>query len=387
MAASKITSRSTIISLLIGAVFVVLLGARINSLENYTFARVVQDFLNALTLGSLYALIALGYTMVYGIIRLINFAHGEIFMLGSYFAFYAMTLTPLPWAISLLVTIILGGTVLLVLRSLFNLEEPKRTFALSLIIFGGTFFLLTFRKLGWVEGLTLSMLATGVAGVLLEAIAYKPLRGAPRESMLITAIAASFFLQNFGQLVFGARVRGFNAQTILNKPLNFHIGPETVYFTGILVVVPLITALLLWVLNLFVSRTRLGKAMRATAQDAEVAQMMGVNVNQVIALTFFIGSILAAAAGVMYAIRFGQIHPLMGLMPGIKAFTAAVIGGIGSLPGAVLGGLLLGFIEIYVVSLFPTLSAYKDVFAFVLLILILLFRPSGLVGEDLTEKV
>ncbi len=387
MAASKITSRSTIISLLIGAVFVVLLGARINSLENYTFARVVQDFLNALTLGSLYALIALGYTMVYGIIRLINFAHGEIFMLGSYFAFYAMTLTPLPWAISLLVTIILGGTVLLVLRSLFNLEEPKRTFVLSLVIFGGTFFLLTFRKLGWVEGLTLSMLATGVAGVLLEAIAYKPLRGAPRESMLITAIAASFFLQNFGQLVFGARVRGFNAQTILNKPLNFHIGPETVYFTGILVVVPLITALLLWVLNLFVSRTRLGKAMRATAQDAEVAQMMGVNVNQVIALTFFIGSILAAAAGVMYAIRFGQIHPLMGLMPGIKAFTAAVIGGIGSLPGAVLGGLLLGFIEIYVVSLFPTLSAYKDVFAFVLLILILLFRPSGLVGEDLTEKV
>jgi len=387
VAASKITSRSTIISLLIGAVFVVLLGARINSLENYTFARIVQDFLNALTLGSLYALIALGYTMVYGIIRLINFAHGEIFMLGSYFAFYAMTQTPLPWAISLLVTIILGGTVLLVLRSLFNLEEPKRTFVLSLVIFGGTFFLLTFRKMGWVEGLVLSMLATGVAGVLLEAIAYKPLRGAPRESMLITAIAASFFLQNFGQLVFGARVRGFNAQTILNKPLSFHIGPETVYFTGILIVVPLITALLLWVLNLFVSRTRLGKAMRATAQDAEVAQMMGVNVNQVIALTFFIGSILAAAAGVMYAIRFGQIHPLMGLMPGIKAFTAAVIGGIGSLPGAVLGGLLLGFIEIYVVSLFPTLSAYKDVFAFVLLILILLFRPSGLVGEDLTEKV
>ena len=387
MTASKISSRSTIVSLLIGAVLVVLLGARINSLENYTFARVVQDFLNALTLGSLYALIALGYTMVYGIIRLINFAHGEIFMLGSYFAFYAMTLTPLPWAISLLVTVLLGGTVLLVLRSLFNLEEPKRTFVLSLIIFGGTFFLLTFRKMGWVEGLALSMLATGVAGVLLEAVAYKPLRGAPRESMLITAIAASFFLQNFGQLVFGARVRGFNAQTILNKPLNFHIGPETVYFTGILVVVPLITALLLWVLNMFVSRTRLGKAMRATAQDAEVAQMMGVNVNQVIALTFFIGSILAAAAGVMYAIRFGQIHPLMGLMPGIKAFTAAVIGGIGSLPGAVLGGLLLGFIEIYVVSLFPTLSAYKDVFAFVLLILILLFRPSGLVGEDLTEKV
>ncbi|HGY09372.1 MAG TPA: branched-chain amino acid ABC transporter permease, partial [Oceanithermus profundus] len=211
--------------------------------------------------------------------------------------------------------------------------------------------------------------------------------GAPRESMLITAIAASFFLQNLGQLLFGPRVRGFNAETVLNRPLNFTIGEETVYYTGILIVVPAVTAILLFVLNLFVTRTRLGKAMRATAQDAEVAQMMGVNVNQVIALTFFIGSILAAAAGVMYAIRFGQIHPLMGLIPGIKAFTAAVIGGIGSLPGAVLGGLLLGFIEIYVVSLFPTLSAYKDVFAFVLLILILLFRPSGLVGEDLTEKV
>ena len=387
MTASKNPSRSTIVTLLVGAVLVVLLGLRIASLENYTFARVVQDFLNALTLGSLYALIALGYTMVYGIIRLINFAHGEIFMLGAYFAFYAMTLTPLNWAVSLLVTVILGGAVLLVLRSLFNLEEPKRTFVLTLLVFAGTFFLLTFRKLGWVEALALSMLATGTAGVLLEAIAYRPLRGAPRESMLITAIAASFFLQNLGQLLFGARVRGFNAETVLNKPLSFHIGQETVYFTGILVVVPLVTAVLLWVLNLFVTRTKLGKAMRATAQDAEVAQMMGVNVNQVIALTFFIGSILAAAAGVMYAIRFGQIHPLMGLMPGIKAFTAAVIGGIGSLPGAVLGGLLLGFIEIYVVSLFPTLSAYRDVFAFVLLILILLFRPSGLIGEDLTEKV
>lgn len=387
MTASKLASRSTLFTLLAGLLLVVLIGWRIAALGDYTLARVVQDFLNALTLGSLYALIALGYTMVYGIIRLINFAHGEIFMLGSYFAFYAMTLTPMSWGLALLVTVLLGGTVLLVLRSLFNLEEPKRTAALTLIIFAGTFFLLAFRHMGWIEALLLSMLATGVAGVLLEAVAYRPLRGAPRESMLITAIAASFFLQNMGQLIFGPRVQGFNAQTILNRPLSFAIGEETVYYTGILIVVPVVTALLLLILNLFVTRTKLGKAMRATAQDAEVAQMMGVNVNQVIALTFFIGSILAAAAGVMYAIRFGQIHPLMGLIPGIKAFTAAVIGGIGSLPGAVLGGVLLGFIEIYVVSLFPTLSAYKDVFAFVLLILILLFRPSGLVGEDLTEKV
>ncbi len=387
MTASKLATRSTMITAFAGLLLLALIGWRIAMMGDYTFARIVQDFLNALTLGSLYALIALGYTMVYGIIRLINFAHGEIFMLGSYFAFYAMTLTPMHWALALLVTVLLGGTVLLVLRSLFNLEEPRRTAALVLLIFAGTFFLLAFRNMGWIEALLLSMLVTGVAGVLLEAVAYRPLRGAPRESMLITAIAASFFLQNLGQLVFGPRVRGFNAETILNRPLNFAIGEETVYYTGILIIVPVVTAALLIVLNLFVTRTRLGKAMRATAQDAEVAQMMGVNVNQVIALTFFIGSILAAAAGVMYAIRFGQIHPLMGLIPGIKAFTAAVIGGIGSLPGAVLGGLLLGFIEIYVVSLFPTLSAYKDVFAFVLLILILLFKPSGLVGEDLTEKV
>jgi len=385
--ASKTTSRATLITIIITLLLVALLGWRFYSLGNYTLARATQDFLNALTLGSLYALIALGYTMVYGIIRLINFAHGDIFMLGSYLAFYAMALTPMHWAAALLVTILLGGTVLLVIRALFNLEEPKKTITLALLLFAGTFFLLAFRHMGWIEALLLSMLATGVAGVLLEAVAYRPLRGAPRESMLITAIAASFFLENLGQLLFGPRVRGFNAETILNKPLSFSIGHDTVYFTGILVMVPLITALLLFVLNTFVSRTKLGKAMRATAQDAEVAQMMGVNVNQVIALTFFIGSILAAAAGVMYSIRFGQIHPLMGLMPGIKAFTAAVIGGIGSLPGAVLGGLLLGMIEIYAVSLFPTLSAYRDVFAFVLLILIMLFRPSGLVGEDLTEKV
>ncbi len=387
MTASKTTSRATLITIIITLLLVALLGWRFYSLGNYTLARATQDFLNALTLGSLYALIALGYTMVYGIIRLINFAHGDIFMLGSYLAFYAMALTPMHWAAALLVTILLGGTVLLVIRALFNLEEPKKTITLALLLFAGTFFLLAFRHMGWIEALLLSMLATGVAGVLLEAVAYRPLRGAPRESMLITAIAASFFLENLGQLLFGPRVRGFNAETILNKPLSFSIGHDTVYFTGILVMVPLITALLLFVLNTFVSRTKLGKAMRATAQDAEVAQMMGVNVNQVIALTFFIGSILAAAAGVMYSIRFGQIHPLMGLMPGIKAFTAAVIGGIGSLPGAVLGGLLLGMIEIYAVSLFPTLSAYRDVFAFVLLILIMLFRPSGLVGEDLTEKV
>ncbi|AEB11760.1 ABC-type transporter, integral membrane subunit [Marinithermus hydrothermalis DSM 14884] len=380
-------TRSGQITLLVGIVLALLLAWRVISLENYTLARGVQDFFNALTLGSLYALIALGYTMVYGIIRLINFAHGEIFMLGAFFAFYAMLFTPLPWAVALLVTVLVGGVVLGVLRAVLSASSGSRQIILGAVIFIGSFLLLTFRAVGWVEALLISMLLTAVAGVLLEAIAYRPLRGAPRESMLITAIAASFFLQNVGQLIFGPRIQGFTVETSLNQVLTLNIGGDTVYFTGILLLVPAITAVLLFILNRFITQSRLGKAMRATAQDAEVAQMMGVNVNQIISLTFLIGATLAAAAGVMYALRFGQVHPLMGLLPGIKAFTAAVIGGIGSLPGAVLGGLVLGFIEIYVVSLFPALTAYRDVFAFVLLILILLFRPSGLIGEDLTEKV
>lgn len=360
---------------------------RMSALPFYTLSRALQDLANALTLGSLYALIALGYTMVYGIIRLINFAHGEIFMVGAFFAFYTMTLTPAPWLTGLVAAMLIGAIFYALARPKAFTPARAKGYRLCLGALVFAVFILSLRGFGWLEATVLSMLLTAATGVLMYLIAYRPLWGAPRTSFLITAIAVSFFMQNTGQLLFGPQVRGFRVESMLTQSFTYQLGEETIFFTGVLIVVPVLTALLLVGLHAFVTRTKMGKAMRACAQDAEVAQMMGVDVDRIVALTFFLGAMLAAVAGVFYAIRFGQIHPLMGLLPGIKAFAAAVIGGIGSLPGAVLGGVLLGFIEIFVVSLFPTLTAYRDVFAFVLLIVILVLRPAGLVGEDLTEKV
>ncbi len=382
-----LTSRRNLwLGIAIGAIIFMLVGLRMSALEYYSLARGLQDLFNALTLGSLYALIALGYTMVYGIIRLINFAHGEIFMLGAFFAFYAMLFTPAGWFLGLLAALLIAAIFYYLLRPIKRLNNVQAA-GIAMLIFAASLFYLMMRGVGWIEAMALAMLLTAASGVLVYTVAYRPLWGAPRTSFLITAIAVSFFLQNTGQLVFGPQVKGFRPETALTQSLTLTLGADTVYFTGILLLVPILTAVLLTGLHLFVTRTKMGKAMRACAQDAEVAEMMGVNVGRIIALTFFIIAMLAAVAGVFYALRFGQIQPLMGLLPGIKAFAAAVIGGIGSLPGAVLGGLVLGFIEVFVVALFPTLTAYRDVFAFVLLILILIFRPSGLIGEDLTEKV
>lgn len=295
----------------------------------------MQTFLvnlpNAISVGSLYALIAIGYTMVYGILRLINFAHGDIFMLGAYLALYGMTLTSMPWWMSFL----------------------------------------------------LAAVATGFIGILLEKSAYAPLRNAPRINILISAIGASFLLQNLGILIFGGRQRPFIVPEFLDLDVN--IGSLSLKMVQI--VIPLITIVLLIVLSYIINKTKIGMAMRALSKDFEATSLMGVNINRVISITFFIGSFLAAVGGMLYSARYPSLVPTMGMMPGLKCFIAAVVGGIGSLAGAVIGGVLIGFIEIYSVAYLPALSGFRDGWAFILLIIVLLIRPSGIMGSSEKEKV
>jgi branched-chain amino acid transport system permease protein len=372
---------------------------------SYQPAFFVGALLSSLQLGSLYALIALGYTLVYGIIRLINFAHGEVFMVGAFTSYFLFANTPyaLPWALFAAALASAG------LMYALNLWRGRLSDPLVLVggaaAFVGFTYALSQTSLNWVAALFLSMLSTGVVGILLDRVAYRPLRGAPRISLLITAIAMSFFLQNAGLLFFTRNQTPYRPDTTIPEALQFGVAGNTlsswtqflqfpvaggtVYTSAMVILILSLTLLLVVALTLFVSRTRLGKAMRATAQDPEVAQMMGVNVNRVIATTFFLGSMLAAAAGVLWGLNFGSLTQpaVFGLLPGLKAFAAAVIGGIGSLPGAVIGGLLLGFLENFVPAMFAGVTEYKDTFAFFLLIVILLIRPSGIIGEDLSEKV
>lgn len=294
-------------------------------------ATFIQHFLNSLTLGSLYALIAIGYTMVYGILRLINFAHSEIFMLGAYFVFWGITLFHLPWVVAMVVSII------------------------------------------------------GVAGlgIMVDRIAYRPLRDAPRISALISAIGVSFFLQNVAIVFFQAIPRQVYRPEWLETPLiwgDVRVLPLTLF-------VPVLSFCLMLVLVYIVYHTKSGLGMRAISKDIETSYLMGVPVNKVIALTFGIGSALAAASGIMWALRYPQLQPIMGAIPGFKAFIAAVVGGIGSIQGAVIGGLALGFIEIMTVAFFPDLAGYRDAFAFILLIGILLVKPTGLLGVKTEDKV
>jgi branched-chain amino acid transport system permease protein len=290
-----------------------------------------QHLFNAITLGSLYGLIAIGYTMVYGILRLINFAHGEVFMLGAYFVFFAITLLNLPWGLAAV----------------------------------------------------LAVAASSFCGILVDKIAYKPLRNAPRISALISAIGVSFFIQNLSIVIFTGLPRPVSRPDWLVKV--FKIGE--IRILPLAIVVPVVTLFLVLGLLWIVYRTKPGLAMRAISKDIETTRLMGVSVNRIIAITFGIGSALAAASGIMWALRYPQIHPFMGLFPGLKAFIAAVFGGIGSIQGAVIGGMFLGVIEIMAVAFFPTLSGYRDAFAFVLLIIILLMKPTGLMGEKLEDKI
>jgi branched-chain amino acid transport system permease protein len=291
----------------------------------------LQHITNALSLGSLYALIAIGYTMVYGILRLINFAHGDVFMLGGYAAFYLITFLFMPWWVAFIVA------------------------------FG----------------------LTGIFGVALERVAYKPLRNSPKISIMISAIGASFLIENLATVIFGGRPKGFPVPDIFNRVV--HIGAVSVVTISLLI--PVLTAALLSVLLVIVHRTKTGMAMRAVSTDLAAARLMGIDVNRIVSFTFGTGSVLAAIGGVMWSLKYPQLNPTMGMVPGLKCFIAAVIGGIGNISGAVLGGLLLGFIEIMIIAFLPTLTGYRDAFAFVLLIVVLMVKPSGLMGKNQIEKV
>lgn len=355
----------------------------------------LQHLFNALALGALYGLIAIGYTMVYGILRLINFAHGDIFMLGAYMVFFA-TISFMP----LWVAALLAVAVLFVLFKAFGPTEKKTPLwfwasegalclaALWAALAGGGD-----SRPPWALAVVFAIVTTSACGILIDRVAYRPLREAPRISALISAIGVSFLMESLGVVLFTGLPRPVAQPEILVKPLLFSLtwltgeAGSVVRVVPAALIVPLVSfalvAMLLWIIH----RTKPGLAMRAISRDIETTRLMGVPVDKVIALTFGLGSALAAAAGIMWALRYPQIHPYMGIIPGFKAFIAAVFGGIGSIRGAMVGGLLLGFMEILIVAFYPQLSGYRDAFAFVLLIVILLWKPSGLMGEKLEEKI
>ena len=300
----------------------------------------LQQLLNGLTVGSTYALIAIGYTMVYGIIGMINFAHGEVYMIGSYIAFIVITA--------------LG---------MFGLDSVP---------------------LLMVAAFVASMIVTSAYGYSIERIAYRPLRGGNRLIPLISAIGMSIFLQNMLMLSQNSKEKAIPSLL----PGNFIVGPDSM--NGIVVsymqlVIFAVTFVAMIGLTLFISRSRLGRACRACAEDLKMANLLGINTNNIIALTFVIGAALAAVASVLLGMQYGVINPNIGFLAGIKAFTAAVLGGIGSIPGAVLGGLLLGVAEAFGADIFG--DQYKDVVSFSLLVLVLLFRPTGILGRPEVEKV
>ncbi len=306
-----------------------------------TIEQLIQQIVNGISKGSVYALIAVGYTMVYGVLQLINFAHGEVYMLGAYFGYY-----PAKW----MGYIPDDGS-----------EKPKVPFLLVVGCFAA------------------AMAACAILGMLIERLAYRPLRNAGRLAALITAIGVSLFLQNGAQLVFGTEPQYFPRFTDRER---FSIGPVEITNTQVTIII--VAAIAMVALHLFVQKTKPGSAMRACSFDLRTARLMGVNVDRTIALTFAVGSVMAAIGGILIAMDQPRLTPLMGLIMGLKAFVAAVLGGIGSIPGAALGGLLLGVAE-SVVGAWST--TYQDAVAFLILILVLLVKPSGLLGKAGREKV
>lgn len=289
----------------------------------------LQQMINGLSLGSIYALIALGYTMVYGIIKLINFAHGDIYMLGAFTAFYATT----------------------------------------------------FFHLNFFVALIIAMLLCGVLGVVIERIAYKPLRHATRITALITAMGVSYVLEYTMQYFAGSDVKTFPTDLLENTA--FSLGGVRITMMQIYIFV--ITIILMALLTYIVNKTKMGRAMRAVSVDEDAAKLMGINVDTTISFTFFLGSCLAGVAGVLVGVYYNSINPLMGMTPGLKAFIAAVFGGIGNIPGAMIGGLFIGIAETLVTAYGSSL--YKDAIVYVILILVLILKPDGLLGKNVKEKV
>lgn len=288
----------------------------------------IQQIINGLSLGSVYALVALGYTMVYGIIKLLNFAHGDVYMVGAFVGYY----------------------------------------------------IISNYNLGFMPTLLLTMLITGIIGVVIYQVAYRPLRNSTRIASLITAIGMSYLLQNGMMYIAGPQTRSF--PQIINNQM-YTIGPIQISTMQILMLMT--TVLLMVSLQLIVQRTKFGKAMRAVSNDPEAAQLMGINSNQVISFTFFLGSMLAGAGGVLVGMYYNTITPIMGAGPGLKAFIAAVVGGIGSVPGAMVGGYLIGMTEV-MISAFGN-SMIRDAVVYLILIVILLVRPTGILGKYEPEKV
>jgi len=301
----------------------------------------IQTVVNGLTTGSLYALIALGYTMVYGVLKLLNFAHGDLFMVGAFIGYFAIG-----W---------FGGPTALVI--------PVWLLVILMLL--------------------ISSLGVGALGVAIERFAYRPLRNAPRIAPLITALGVSFVLENAVLLFFGGLTRYYNTPAFIPFSVSIHIDGVNI---GIVQIIIFAGSIILMIgLRTLVNRTVLGKSMRAVASDREAAEMLGINVDRTIAMTFFIGSALAGAAGVMYGLYANQVANLIGFLAGLKAFTAAVVGGIGSIPGAMIGGMFIGLCESFSLSYIST--RYGDLFVFAILIAVMLVRPTGIFGQKPLQKV
>lgn len=287
---------------------------------------ILEQVINGLTLGSTYSLIALGYTMVYGILELINFAHSEIYMVGAFIGLFIVTVYKMPFTI----------------------------------------------------GLIISMIGSCFLGMFIEKIAYKPLRRASRIAPLISAIGVSIFLQNLMLIWAGPQARAFP----IHFDKNIKLGSFRISSLQLLILV--VSIFLMFCLHFLIQKTKVGQAMRATAQDKEAAELMGISIDKIISITFAIGSALGGAAGVLVGVYFNSVDPMMGFFPGIKGFVAAVLGGIGNMPGAMLGGIILGLVEVFGAVY---MSRYKDAIAFALLVVILLIKPTGLLGKKVQEKV